>query len=217
MFVACWSVKGGVGTTVVAAGLALSLVEDTGGPVVLADLAGDLPYCLGAVAPTGPGIAEWSAADADVPADALVRLTEPVGGGLELLARGRGPIERARADLLVQVLRSTGRSVVVDCGRVGSGGAGAVVAARADRSLLVTRLCALGLRRAVHPPVRPSGLVVVREPGRALGPEAAEELLGVPVVAEIAMDASVGRAVDAGVLASRMPRRFAASLRAAVA
>ena len=216
MIVACWSVKGGVGTTVVASGLALHLAEESDEPVLLADLAGDAPYCLGVADPPGPGVAEWSTAGADVPADALARLTAPVARGLELLPRGRGSIDGGRADLLIQVLRSTGRSVVVDCGCVVGGGVAAVVAAGADRSLLVTRLCALGLRRAATPPIRPSGLVVVREPWRALGPDVAEDLLGVPVVAEIALDAAVCRAVDAGTFATRLPRRFTTSIRRVV-
>jgi len=61
MLVACWSVKGGVGTTVVAASLALLLARRVGPGVVLADLAGDGPAVLGLPEPDSPGLAGWLA------------------------------------------------------------------------------------------------------------------------------------------------------------
>nr|MBO2501138.1 hypothetical protein [Thermoanaerobacterales bacterium] len=57
MLVACWSVKGGVGTSVVAASLALLLARDAAPGAVLADLAGDAPAVLGLPEPAGPGVA----------------------------------------------------------------------------------------------------------------------------------------------------------------
>ncbi len=70
MVTACWSLKGGSGTTVVAAGLALSIQRRIGRPVLLVDLAGDLPAALGLPEPTGPGVAEWLAAGPAVPPEA---------------------------------------------------------------------------------------------------------------------------------------------------
>lgn len=217
MIVACWSVKGGVGATVVAAGAASSMVDRSSSPVLLVDLAGDLPACLGVAEPAGPGVAEWSSAGADVPADALDRLAAPVAPGLDLLPRGRGPIDPSRAELLVQLLSAADRTTVVDCGRLVAGDAATVVAAQADRSLLVTRLCLLGLRRVRTAPVRPSGVVVVREAGRALTAADVAAVVGAPVVAEIAVDPAVSRAVDAGMFASRLPRSFATAARQVVA
>ena len=72
IFVACWSAKGGCGTTVVAVSLA-SLLARAGGALV-ADLAGDVPAVLGMPEPSGPGLADWLAAGESVPADALARL-----------------------------------------------------------------------------------------------------------------------------------------------
>jgi hypothetical protein len=57
--------------------------------------------------------------------------------------------------------------------------------------------------------------VLVTEPGRALGVADVEGTLHVPVRAEVAVDPSVARAVDAGLLASRLPRPLARSLEAA--
>ncbi len=73
--------------------------------------------------------------------------------------------------------------------------------AAASDSLLVTRACYLSLRRLVAGPVRPSGVVLVTEAGRALGRADVEDVVGVPVVAEVPIEPAVARAVDAGLLA----------------
>jgi hypothetical protein len=54
--------------------------------------------------------------------------------------------------------------------------------------------------------------VVVSERGRALGVADVERIVGVPVVADIAVDAGLARTVDAGLLASRLPRGLLRSL-----
>jgi len=79
--------------------------------------------------------------------------------------------------------------------------------------LLVTRPCFLAVRRALALPLRPSGVVLLTEEGRALGGRDIEDILGVPVVAEIASDPAVARAVDAGMLGSRIPRSLERALR----
>jgi hypothetical protein len=100
----------------------------------------------------------------------------------------------------------------VDCGTQPAGVAHAVASA-ADRSLLVTRPCFLALRRAATAPLRPSAVVLVAEPGRSLARRDVEQHLGVPVVAEVEVDPAVARAVDAGLLAARLPRSLARELR----
>lgn len=205
MLVACWSVKGGVGTTVVAAVVALG-AGDRAGPALLVDLGGDAARALGVEEPAGPGLADWLAAGAAAPPDALARLAVPVAPGLHLLPRGQGPLEAARAAVLVQVLASAGRPVVVDCGRIDASAVASRLAAEADRSVLVTRLCHLAVRRATEAAIRPSGVVVVREPGRRLRAADVEGLLGAPVLADVALDPSVARAVDAGLVRARLPR-----------
>ena len=75
-------------------------------------------------------------------------------------------------------------------------------------SLLVLRPCYLALRRALVAPVRPSGVVLVREHDRVLTRRDVEQLLEVPVRAEVPFDASVARAVDSGLLGARIPRPF---------
>lgn len=231
MLVACWSVKGGSGTTVVAAGLAVLLARagsaDTesgfdggsgpsgsgpGSGAVVVDLAGDLPAVLGLAEPAGPGVAEWLAAGPEVGADELTRLEVDAGRGLRLVPRGAGAMAPG-GDRLAAALAGP-RHAVVDCGSAG-GATGLEVAAAASLSLLVLRPCYLALRRAVAAPLRPSGVVLVTEPGRVLSRHDVEAALGVPVRAEVAWDAAVARCVDAGLLGGRVPRTLERALRRA--
>jgi len=214
MLISCWSAKGGCGTTVTAAGLALSLATTNGHGALLADLAGDLPAVLGLPEPDGPGLADWLAAGDDVPADALQRIEVPAGPALHLLPRGTGLLAPERAEVLAALLASDTRAVVADCG-VADGGPGLTLAAMASVSLLVLRPCYLALRRAASAPVRPSGVILIDEPGRSLGRHDVESVLSVPVVAELVLDPAIARAVDAGLLAARLPRSYARVLRGA--
>ena len=209
MLVSCWSVKGGVGTTVVASALAISRARVAGDDVLLVDLDGDVPAALGVDA-RGPGLADWFAAGADVPADGLARLEEPVAPGLSVLPRGNGPLDApGRADVLAGLLAGAGRRVVVDCGVVEPGRpASLALAATATHSLLVTRACYLALRRAQALPVRPSGVVCVSEPGRALSRLDLQRVIGAPVRAEVPVDPGIARLIDAGLLVSHFPRRL---------
>ena len=204
MLVACWSAKGGAGTTVIAASLSLLLARRAGG-AVLADLGGDAPAALGLPEPGGPGLAGWLAAGAEVPADALSRLEVDAGRDLALLPRGEGELRAERGDVLGALLAADGRPVVADCG-ADPDGACLALAAGAARSVLVTRPCFLALRRAMTAPLRPSEVVLVSEPGRALHRADVEDVVGAPVVAEVPLDPVVARAVDAGLLAARLPR-----------
>jgi hypothetical protein len=131
--------------------------------------------------------------------------------------RGAGPIGSAAAgELLAGVLVADRRTVVVDCGRLDDdAGAGAAVAAAADRALLVLRPCFLAVQRAAASSVRATGLVLVDEPGRVLDGRDVEAVLGVPVVARVRMTEHVARAVDAGLLAARLPKSLSEDLRRA--
>jgi len=221
MLVACWSAKGGSGTTVVAVALATVLSRSSPAGAVLADLAGDVPAVLGLPEPDGPGLLDWLAAGADVPVDALARIELAGPGGLRVLPRGRPAASPeagsgGRGDVLAAVLAADPRPVVVDCGRVDAGdGSSAVVAAAAERSLLVLRPCFLGLRRAVDAPIRATGVVLLTDDARILGAADVEATLGIPVVARVRVNDAVARAVDAGLLAGRVPRTLIEDLRRA--
>lgn len=218
MVIACWSPKGGSGTTVVAVALA-RLSATAHGEAVLVDLGGDAAATLGRAEPAGPGIAEWLAVGDDVPADGLGRLEHPIGSGVSLVGRGEGQLSGGpRAEVLAAVLAADRRPVIVDCGRVvgfDDAELGRVLAVTATHSLLVIRPCYLALRRAVAMSFRPSGVVVVEEQGRALDPDDIADILQVPVVAVVAHDRAVGRAVDAGILGDRLPGSLRRALRRA--
>ena len=224
MLIACWSPKGGCGTTVVSAALALVLAQSEGS-ALLADLDGDIPAALGLPEPTGPGLGHWLRAGPDVPPDALAHLEVDARPGLRLLPAGPteatgGPTratadhDPGRAQALAVALAADRRPVVADCGRASSG-APLAVAAGASLSLLVLRPCYLGLQRALAAPIRASGVVLVTEEGRSLSGRDVEAALGIPIRAEVPFDPAVARAVDAGLLAARVPRGLERSLRRA--
>ena len=206
MLVACWSSKGGAGTTVVAAALAVLLARRAAARRARRRPGRRRACRARAARPDGPGIAEWLAAGADVPADALGRLERPAGDGLAVLPRGRGDLAPDRGRGARRAARhATPRPVVADCGTDPSGVA-LTVAAGATRSILVTRPCFLSLRRAWRCRCDPRRWCSSSEPGRALTRADVEDCVGAPVVAEVAVDPQVARAVDAGLLATRLPR-----------
>jgi len=213
VLVSCWSPKGGSGTTVVSVILALLSARSSAAGAVLADLTGDVPAALGVAEPGGPGLVDWLGATTDVGDDALSRLEVDVGRGLRLLPQGGrdggalvgmgGGV--GRADRLAAVLAADSRPVLADCGNADRA-PGRELASGATLSLAVLRPCYLALRRALAAPLRPTGVVLVTEPGRALQSRDVEDVLGVPVWAEVPLDPAVARAVDAGLLAARLPR-----------
>ena len=215
MFVACWSVKGGSGTTVISAALAVS-VAAAGHDALLADLAGDLPATLGIPEPDGPGLADWLGAAPDVPGEALARLEVDAGPNLTLLATGgRLPDAPHRAEELAVMFAGDSRVVVADCGSAPSATTVAV-AAGASLSLLVVRPCYLALRRALKAPVEASAVVLVGEPQRALQQADVEDVLGLEVRAAVPWRPAVATAVDAGLLGRRLPSPLERALRGLV-
>ena len=142
--ISCWSAKGGSGTSVIAAALAVVLARRPAG-ALLVDLRGDQPALLGLRQPGGPGVADWVVRGADAPPDALGRLEVDVVDGLRLLPRGSwdGPVtagdgDADRISVLASLLRAERRAVVVDAGCLGG-----VVSARKARHrlLLLIRAC----------------------------------------------------------------------------
>jgi hypothetical protein len=206
MISVCFAAKGGSGTTVVVASMGLSARS----PTWLIDVAGDLPAVLGVAEPDGPGVLDWLRSDA--PPGRLDALAVEVAPGRRLLARGApGPAPVERWAVLAGWLTDQHADAVVDAGAAPP----AQLAAIADRTLLVTRACYLALRAAVRHPTPATGVVLVAEPGRALGAHDIEAALGLPVVATVLVDPAVARAVDAGLLVSRLPGGMRRAMRAA--
>ncbi|MEM8705019.1 MAG: hypothetical protein AAGE98_01065 [Actinomycetota bacterium] len=199
MFLICRSPKGGVGTSVIAAALALRHAS-SGHPTLLVDLCGDQPDLLGIDPPSSLGVGDWLAGGDDVPVDALTNLETEVAPELRLLARGEiAPDDRL--DVLAAVLGAGRRTVVVDAG-VGD----RPTWAPADAvDLVVLRACYLAVRRAGR--LRSdSRVVLLEEPGRALRTADVESAIGVDVWRRVVVDPAVARAVDAGLIGLRLPR-----------
>lgn len=199
MFAVCRSPKGGVGTSVVAAALAVRRAA-MGHATVLVDLAGDQLALLGLNSGNGLGVGDWLAAGEDAPVDGLAGLEIPVVAGLHLVPCGRTP-SPGRLPVLAGVLAAGHRSVVIDAGCSDS----VSWAAGPATEVVVMRPCYLALRRAG--PLPPAARVVlIEEPGRALTASDVSAVLGVPIWRRLAFDPVVARSVDAGVLAQRFPR-----------
>lgn len=211
---ACFTTKGGSGCTVFSALTALALARSGDGTGVLAvDLGGDMPAALGIAEPAGPGLGEWLAAPEDPPPDALARLEVSARPGLQLLPRGAVAIAAsARTAQLTRHLLADPRFVVVDVGNVASSDLADASAtlrlafvAAASRAWLITRPCYLALRSSRGSEAVADGVVVMSEPGRALGAADVADVIGAPVVVELDVDPAIARAVDAGLLGTRIP------------
>ncbi len=200
MLQVCWSPKGGTGTSVVAAAIAVQAAA-AGRDTLLVDLAGDQTAIFGVA--EGEGIGDWFAAPADVGPESLRALGVDIVAGLRLLRLGTVPScrwEAERMALAMALFETSADFVVVDCGRepVGSLPAGAT-------TTVVTRACYLSVRRVRGELPPGSRIVLVEEPGRALSRRDIAAALGeIDVV--IPWDPAIARAVDAGMLATRVPR-----------
>jgi hypothetical protein len=207
VLVCFWSPKGGSGTSVIAAAAALVLARETDARIV--DLSGDQPAVLGLAHDPVPGLLDWMRAGAGAPTDALEHLTVDVAPRLTLLPAGAAPGEppapEAGAALAV-ALDADPRPGVCDLGRLDDP-ALLAFAEVAGTSVVVVRGCYLGLRRAVrHPAItEATGAILIDEHGRSLGAHDVEDVLGLPVLASIPARTSIARAVDAGVLTTRLP------------
>ena len=219
MVLSCWSAKGGSGTTVVAVALSVLLAGEVEAGSLLVDLEGDAPVVFGISQPEGPGITDWLAASPSVGTAALERLEHSAADGVRMIPSGRRALSsEERAALCVQHFKNDQRPVVVDVGCVtGDTDADDLVRRSfleaSTTSLLVTRACFLSLRRAMTLPIRPTGIVLIEESGRALGGSDIEDILGVPVVASIDIDPAVARSVDSGLFATRLPATMGRALR----
>ena len=201
--IVCWSVKGGSGTTVVASTIALMRAAESQRGALLVDLAGDVPAVLGLAESSGPGINDWFANCDHGSRMTLQSIAIQATANLQIIARGLKQLEtNANFTELCAALKTFDLPIIVDAG---CGLPSPDLLANASSSLLITRPCYLSLRRAAQLSVSPTGIVLINEAGRALGKHDVEAVIGAPVVAEIDFDSAIARAVDAGLLASRIP------------
>lgn len=224
------STKGGSGTSTVAAGFAgvlgrqASRPSTRATPVLAVDLCGDLPAVLGTATPL-TGLSEWLDRSSDHDFDDMCidcgRGVHLVPTGSSSLPDPNSPSWKRLASILDHHL-AHGTRAVVDVGT----GPLPNVFTRATRTsattktpfrvLLVVRPCYLALRRAIEENsedgVSADGIVLVSGEGRVLTRRDVESVLGVPVVAEVALDPDVARRVDSGLFLSRLPATLVSAL-----
>ncbi len=208
--IVCWSVKGGSGTTVVASTIALMRAAESQRGALLVDLAGDVPAVLGLAESAGPGISDWFAHCDHGSRMTLQSIAIQATANLQIIARGSKQLDtKENFSELCAALKTFDLPIIIDAG---CGLPSPDLLAHATSSLLVTRPCYLSLRRAAQLSVLPTGIVLINEAGRALGKHDVEAVIGAPVIAEITFDAAIARAVDAGLLASRIPTMMSKQL-----
>jgi hypothetical protein len=178
------------------------------GESLLVDLQGEAHAVLGLALPVADGLGDWLAAGPEVGIAALGHLSVDVQHGMRLLPTGSHPDPCSpRWEELAVALANRNEPVVVDAGLAP---VPSMLLRHASQSILVIRACYLALRRAHTASQRPDGIIVLREPDRALRASDIEHALGAPVLAELDIDSSVARAVDAGLLVRRSPKSLRA-------
>ncbi len=199
------SPKGGSGTTVTAAAYAL-LSARRGVRTVLVDLCGDMPAALGLPESTSPGVNDWLGEGHDSTTASLLSCGTEAEPNLLVVHRGSQFIDGAPAwHELARFIRSSPHNVVVDAG------VGAVPAVLHDTGATVAtvvRPCYLSLRRAIALQ-RPVHAFIVKEDGRALTVNDVVQVLGATSHCVVPHTPAIARAVDAGLLPSRVEQLFA--------
>jgi hypothetical protein len=189
----CASAKGGQGCTTIAAVLAV-LAAQNNQPTLLLDTRGDAAPTLGVSAP----------APASTFADAIANAVEPCDR-LRVASVASDRIDTDAISAISELVAARHR-VIVDIGTDHD------VLHRFDplhpQRLLVTRPCYLALRRAIGVPFVPDHVVLISEHQRCLTERDVSLALALPVTS-VPYDPATARAIDAGLLAARLPRCLA--------
>lgn len=201
------SSKGGNCTTVTATAYSL-LQAQRGTNTVLLDLCGDVPAAVGIGEPSSPGINDWLGESNTSDAQALVKFGTPIVDGLVVVHRGAKFVEgQPRWDALADAIQLLPHNVIIDAGTT-------FVPEEVRRAMgtvtMVTRACYLSLRRASHLP-KATNVVIIKEEARALTVNDVSHVLGIPLFAQVPYDPAISRAVDAGLLPSRVEQLFGSS------
>jgi hypothetical protein len=200
MFIIFTSPKNGNGVTVTTASYAL-LSALRGTRTVLIDLCGDQPAALGMQEPTAPGVNDWLSEGSMADGSQLIAMGRECTSGLLIVHRGSQFISgEPRWSALADAISSLPYTVIVDAG---VGRLPEVLTGLASKVITVVKPCYMSLRRATQLPT-PTSVFVVKEDGRALTVKDVGHVLNAPVEAEIPYEPAIGRAVDAGLLPSRV-------------
>ena len=209
MLIILSSPKGGSGTSVVAASLAIASSSST--PTLLVDLAGDQAAIMGLPEPP-VGLSDWVKGmthhDFD---EILITCNE----NLQLAPSGSSAIEILSTNAWNKLARAVtkkeadGCNIVIDFGQ-------ANLPLAFDKLIhthyMVTRPCYLSLRRAVNLDQRFSAVIVVQEHDRVLTTSDVESVMKLKCAAEVPYSSDISRRVDSGLLKSRLPLLLHAAL-----
>ena len=202
MITVIYAHKAGQGVTTIAATLA-TLTARTGKRTLLIDTGTDLPAVLGISEPNRPGLADYLTDNTITLAD----IVTPVGENLDLITRGdTAPTLNASTYGLLTGGLDHYDTVIIDAAPDAT-----QWVRHADTRVLVTRPCYLALRHATGRR-RPTHLVVITEPGRALNTADIEAVTATPITATVPHDPAIARAVDSGTLTTGPPRRITRAL-----
>lgn len=194
------SPKGGNGTTVIAASYAL-LSAHRGQKTVIIDLCGDIPATLGMPEPSGPGINDWLSETYSSHNESLFSLGQELSDNVLVVHRGSQFITgEPRWDALAECLAHSKFAVVLDAGVAV---VPPVLAQAVTTVATVVKPCYLTLRRAINV-TKPITVYVVKEEGRALTVDDVKHVLGVSMATVVPYNPAIARAVDAGLLPSRV-------------
>lgn len=204
------SVRGGVGTSVVSAAIAVLAARDQSRLTYLVDLTGDHTDIFG-LAHVETGLDDWTT-QAD---RRLTDLALEINPKLRLVPSRVALDATVSLDGLVTALEQLRHDahIVIDAGRLDLTDS---LRELRPTHFLVIRPCYLALRATVSSSRTWDGLVIVRPPDRVLTTRDVVNVTGLPAIAEVDMSADVARAVDAGVFGSRLPAALERSLRPAV-
>ena len=199
-----YSHKGGQGVTSIAAATA-TLITDRHHHTLLIDTGHDAAAVLGEREPSGPGLTDYLADTTITLADITTSVTE----GFDLIHVGDEPrlFDTSTYGLVTGGLDHYDH-VIIDIAPDAH-----QWTRHANISVLVTRPCYLALRHATGHTRRPDHVVVVNEPGRTLNFADIAAVTGTPVTAATCYDPIIARAIDAGILATRIPRSLARDLK----
>lgn len=196
-----YSAKGGVGTSTVAALLALARQKET--PIDLVDFTGEQIDLLDLERPPS-----FQAERSKVQLLSSIEVKEKLSYRRCLIEGDQDPT--ATAAQVLDELYFAKKDVVIDCGNLNQPSAGIQreLTRCAQSRLLVVRCCYLCLANSQKLDIEPTGVIMLKEPGRVLGLGDVESVINAPVVATISIDSSVARLIDSGFLKKRAPRRL---------
>lgn len=200
MFIIFTSPKNGNGVTVTAASYAL-LSASRGTKTVVLDMCGDQPATLGQPEPQGAGLNDWLSEASSATLTDLLAHGREATNNLLVVHRGSQFIDgEPRWIDMVNAIADSPYLFIIDAG---AGRLPHPLVEAAHKVITVVKPCYLTLRRATQLPP-PSSVFVVTEPGRALTVKDVGHVLNAPIEAEIPYEPAISRAVDAGLLPSRV-------------